>query len=50
VIGEIDLTKIVTHILPLKQAPLGYKLFDEQKNDCIKVILKPNGLTSGEHI
>ncbi|CAF0933865.1 unnamed protein product [Rotaria sordida] len=40
--GHIDLTKIITHVLPLEEALLGYQLFDEQKNDCIKVILKPD--------
>lgn len=40
--GKVDLTKIITHVLPLDQAPLAYQLFDEKKNECIKVILKPN--------
>ncbi|KAL0477797.1 S-(hydroxymethyl)glutathione dehydrogenase [Acrasis kona] len=39
--GKVDLTKIITHIMPLEEAPKAYQLFDEKKNDCIKVILKP---------
>ncbi|CAF1019410.1 unnamed protein product [Rotaria sordida] len=38
--GKVDLTQVITHILPLKETLLGYQLFDEKKNDCIKVILK----------
>ncbi|CAF0974334.1 unnamed protein product [Rotaria sordida] len=40
--GKVDLTKVITHILPLKETLLGYQLFDEKKNDCIKVTLKPH--------
>lgn len=39
--GQVDLTKIITHTLPLEQGPLGYEIFDRQKDTCIKVILKP---------
>ena len=40
--GKVDLTQVITHVLPLDDGPLGYQIFDEQKNECIKVILKPN--------
>ncbi|CAF1123196.1 unnamed protein product [Rotaria sp. Silwood1] len=39
---QIDLTKVITHVLSLEEALLRYQLFDEKKNDRIKVILKPH--------
>ena len=39
--GDIDPTRIITHTLPLEQAPLGYDIFKNKKDNCEKVILKP---------
>ncbi|HSC49182.1 MAG TPA: zinc-dependent alcohol dehydrogenase [Gaiellaceae bacterium] len=39
--GEIDPTFIVTHPLPLDEAPRGYELFKNKQDDCLKVVLKP---------
>ena len=39
--GRIDPTFIVTHHLPLEQAPAGYELFKHKQDDCIKVVLHP---------
>lgn len=39
--GEIDPTFIITHRLPLEQAPHGYEIFKHKKDNCIKVVLKP---------
>ncbi|MGG3804623.1 zinc-dependent alcohol dehydrogenase [Metabacillus fastidiosus] len=39
--GHIDPTKIITHKLPLEEAPHGYKIFNDKEDNCIKVILKP---------
>jgi threonine dehydrogenase-like Zn-dependent dehydrogenase len=38
--GEIDPSFVVTHRLPLDQAPKGYDMF-LKKDGCIKVVLKP---------
>ncbi|MFD1037857.1 zinc-dependent alcohol dehydrogenase [Virgibacillus byunsanensis] len=38
---EIDPTTIITHTLSLDEASHGYDIFNERKDDCIKVILKP---------
>ncbi|MBU5437234.1 glutathione-dependent formaldehyde dehydrogenase [Tissierella sp. MSJ-40] len=38
---KIDATDIITHKLPLDKAEYGYEIFDEKKDECIKVILKP---------
>ena len=39
--GEIDPTAIITHSLPLEEAPHAYSIFNNKEDDCIKVILKP---------
>jgi len=38
---EMDISDIITHVLPLDQAKHGYEVFDTKTEDCIKVILKP---------
>jgi S-(hydroxymethyl)glutathione dehydrogenase/alcohol dehydrogenase len=38
---EIQLDDIISHRLPLAEAPHGYKIFNEKKDDCVKVVLKP---------
>jgi threonine dehydrogenase-like Zn-dependent dehydrogenase len=37
--GEIDPTFIITHRLPLAEAPQGYHLFKNKLDDCEKVVL-----------
>lgn len=39
--GDIDPSFVVTHRLPLTQAPEAYKMFREKKDGCIKVVLDP---------
>ena len=39
--GEIDPTFIITHRLPLDEAPKAYKTFRDKQDECIKVVLKP---------
>jgi threonine dehydrogenase-like Zn-dependent dehydrogenase len=39
--GEIDPSFPITHELPLKAAPEGYRMFRDKQDDCIKVVLKP---------
>jgi threonine dehydrogenase-like Zn-dependent dehydrogenase len=39
--GEIDPSFIVTHRLPLEEAPAAYKTFRDKEDGCIKVVLKP---------
>jgi len=39
--GEIDPSFVITHRLPLDQAPQGYKMFRDKQDDCLKVVLKP---------
>ncbi len=39
--GDIDPSFVITHQLPLDQAPKGYEIFKQKENNCIKVVLKP---------
>jgi len=39
--GEIDPSSIITHKLPLDEAPQAYALFNEKQDGCIKVVLNP---------
>jgi threonine dehydrogenase-like Zn-dependent dehydrogenase len=43
--GDLDPSYIITHRMPLQEAPRGYDIFKEKKEDCIKVVLEPNGTT-----
>ncbi|MGB3292896.1 MAG: zinc-dependent alcohol dehydrogenase [Phormidesmis sp.] len=45
--GEIDPSFVITHRLPLEDAPRAYKIFRDKKENCIKVVLKPFS-TEGE--
>jgi threonine dehydrogenase-like Zn-dependent dehydrogenase len=40
--GEIDPSFVITHHLPLAEAPNGFAMFREKQDECIKVVLKPN--------
>jgi threonine dehydrogenase-like Zn-dependent dehydrogenase len=39
--GEIDPTAIISHHLPLDQAPQGYEIFKHKRDNCTKVVLNP---------
>jgi threonine dehydrogenase-like Zn-dependent dehydrogenase len=39
--GDIDPSFVVTHRLPLDDAPEAYRLFREKQDNCVKVVLKP---------
>jgi threonine dehydrogenase-like Zn-dependent dehydrogenase len=39
--GQIDPSFVITHKIPLSQAPNGYELFKHKLDDCLKVVLKP---------
>ena len=45
--GEIDPSVIVTHVLPLDQAPHGYQIFKDHQDGCIKVVLTPHASGNG---
>jgi threonine dehydrogenase-like Zn-dependent dehydrogenase len=39
--GDIDPSFIVTHRLPLDEAPRGYELFKNKEDGCVRVVLRP---------
>lgn len=39
--GKIDPTVIITHRLPLEEAPHGYEIFKHKEEKCVKVVLQP---------
>jgi len=40
--GEIDPSFVITHHMRLEDAPEGYAMFLEKRDDCVKVVLKPH--------
>jgi len=41
--GDIDPSFVVTHTMQLSNAPRAYEMFNRKQDNCIKVVLKPNG-------
>ncbi len=39
--GDIDPSFVITHHLPLSDAPLGFEMFMNKRDNCEKVVLKP---------
>ena len=39
--GELDPSFVITHRLPLTEAPRGYEMFKHKQDDCVKVVLQP---------
>ena len=39
--GEIDPSFVISHRLPLMQAPEAYHMFREKEDHCTKVVLDP---------
>jgi len=40
--GDIDPSFVITHHMPLEDAPEGFAMFREKQDDCIKIVLKPH--------
>jgi len=38
--NELDPSAVVTHRLPLAEAPKGFKMFDDKSDGCVKVLLR----------
>jgi threonine dehydrogenase-like Zn-dependent dehydrogenase len=39
--GAIDTSFIITHRMALDDAPAGYRLFNEKKDGCVKIVMNP---------
>ena len=38
---EIDPSFVISHRLPLDQAPQGFEMFRDKQDDCTKIVLEP---------
>ena len=38
---KVVLDDIITHRLPLREAPKGYEIFNKKQDNCLKVVLDP---------
>jgi threonine dehydrogenase-like Zn-dependent dehydrogenase len=45
---RIDPSFVITHHLPLEQAPEGYRMFRDKQDECIKIVLKPGMKAAGK--
>jgi hypothetical protein len=43
--GELKPSLVVTHILPLEEAAKGFQIFNNKKDNCVKVVLRPSTAT-----
>ena len=39
--GELDPSYLVTHTMPLEEAPRGYELFKKKQDGCVRVVFRP---------
>jgi threonine dehydrogenase-like Zn-dependent dehydrogenase len=39
--GDFDPERVITHRLPLAEAPHAYRMFRDKQDACVKVVLKP---------
>ena len=39
--GEIGPSFVITHRLPLDEAPRAYEIFRDKQDECVKVVLTP---------
>ncbi|MBS1805113.1 MAG: glutathione-dependent formaldehyde dehydrogenase [Acidobacteria bacterium] len=39
--GDIDPSFVISHVVPIDQAPAAYRTFRDKQDDCTKVVLKP---------
>jgi threonine dehydrogenase-like Zn-dependent dehydrogenase len=38
--GEIDPSFVITHRMPLDDAPSGFDIFSRKEDECMKIVLK----------
>jgi threonine dehydrogenase-like Zn-dependent dehydrogenase len=39
--GEIDPSFVITHRMPLEDAPHAFSIFNDKEDECLKVVLAP---------
>jgi hypothetical protein len=48
--GEIDPSFVITHRMPLEDAPKRYRMFRNKQDNCEKIVLKPQQRQSHETV
>jgi threonine dehydrogenase-like Zn-dependent dehydrogenase len=43
--GELKTAHLATHPMPLEQGPRGYDLFKNKKENCLRAVFRPDGLS-----
>jgi threonine dehydrogenase-like Zn-dependent dehydrogenase len=41
--GEVKTTHLATHVMPLEQAPEGYRMFKAKEDGCVRAVFRPGG-------
>lgn len=44
--GELKPSLVVTHVMPLADAPKGFQIFNDKQDNCVKVVLRPGANTT----
>ncbi len=44
--GDIDPSYVISHRLPLAEAPRGYEIFKHKQENCTKIVLDPHAAFS----
>jgi S-(hydroxymethyl)glutathione dehydrogenase / alcohol dehydrogenase len=39
--GKLDVSPLLTHVMPLSDFDKAFEMFAEKQDNCIKVVLKP---------
>jgi threonine dehydrogenase-like Zn-dependent dehydrogenase len=39
--GEVKTAHLATHVMPLEQAPVGYRMFKEKEDGCVRAVFRP---------
>ncbi len=47
--GDMDTRFLITHRMPLNDAPMGYQLFDHKQDGCVKIVMRPQGASQTVH-
>ena len=48
--GRVDPTVVITHVLPLADAPHASHIFARREEGCLKVLLKPQLSASSQEV
>jgi threonine dehydrogenase-like Zn-dependent dehydrogenase len=41
--GQVQTAHLATHVMPLEQAPEGYRMFKAKQDGCVRAVFQPGG-------